>query len=235
MSRKSPLLISRWSWFKRGDFLLIIGDDASGRIPALIFSEFLRKVNEKTDKKRPKTIFIAGGTRDLWGEEGERIRSEKKERIADLLKKIESTIGDELRRKVSTLIVTDTLSRGQTLMPLTKALRELEIPFYIATISLTHGRPDIKEKQLGGKVFYGKEDIPSIWEKYSLGGVKRAGGPQSLHSKPIKPGEKFRETFEWVYPKENFDEMRKRVQEVINEARTDINILVERLLNKFGA
>lgn len=46
---------------KRGDYGLIIGDDASGRIPAIILGNFIKKISEQNGLNGPETIFIPGG------------------------------------------------------------------------------------------------------------------------------------------------------------------------------
>ena len=51
---------------ERGDYQLIVGDDASGRIPTLIIDRFIKKVYKKMGFDTPQTIFFAG-SRFLWG------------------------------------------------------------------------------------------------------------------------------------------------------------------------
>ena len=43
-----------------GEYRLIIGDDASGRIPALILNKVLSAFYQKLGYKSPQTIFFAG-------------------------------------------------------------------------------------------------------------------------------------------------------------------------------
>ena len=45
---------------ERGGYNLIIGADASGRIPTLAFSKLINHVYQKFGYQLPKTIFLAG-------------------------------------------------------------------------------------------------------------------------------------------------------------------------------
>src|SRR3990167_11536940 len=45
---------------ENGEYGLIIGDDASGRIPTLILGNFIKKVSEQKGLDKPNIIFIPG-------------------------------------------------------------------------------------------------------------------------------------------------------------------------------
>src|SRR3989344_9337060 len=47
---------------ERGEYRLIIGDDASGRIPTRIVGEVIKKLSEERGFPRPLVRFIAGST-----------------------------------------------------------------------------------------------------------------------------------------------------------------------------
>ena len=45
---------------ENGEYGLIIGDDASGRIPTLILGNFIRKTSEQKGLDKPNIVFIPG-------------------------------------------------------------------------------------------------------------------------------------------------------------------------------
>jgi len=173
------------------NFDLIIGDDASDRIPTLILSKFFGAKAEKENKKTPQTIFIAGGTRGLGEKNKETTMSEKKERITHFLNEKVDTTSKYCR----VLIVTDTIDTGATLQPVIMALKEYVFHIHVAAVALLGEGMDLEsaekaKKELGEKfgidITYGTIETPAIWSRNQLSGVKRKENPSEIHSRPIK-------------------------------------------------
>jgi len=67
----------------KGEYGVIIGDDASGRIPALILDNVIKSVYQDKGYTKPKTIFFAG-SKEMMGLGGEGF-VKKKEKIFQYL------------------------------------------------------------------------------------------------------------------------------------------------------
>jgi len=114
----------------QGEYQLIIGDDASGRIPTFVFDRFLNKLYVEKGYKTPKTIFIAG-SRYLTIEAGKH----KEKKILDYLHHVfQKHFQGGL--PVRTLIITDTIASGSSLEPIVQSLIRKGALFDVATISL---------------------------------------------------------------------------------------------------
>ncbi|MBI2063970.1 MAG: hypothetical protein HYT65_03205 [Candidatus Yanofskybacteria bacterium] len=205
------------------NFDLIIGDDASGRIPTLILSKFFKAKAEKEDRKSPQTIFIAGGTRNLFNDERKTIIKERKARINQLLEKIIGGTGDEIRPRV--LIVTDTISTGDTLQPLIEALKEHGVSIQVAAVTaIVESAAEHLQKRFGINIAYGGLNLPEIWGKHNLGGIVRQENNSEIHSRPIKKP---------MPPTEEPTPEARKIQKTINLSREDADIIADRLIEKF--
>jgi len=186
-----------------GEYKLLIGGDASGRIPALIFDKIIKKIYREKGFDIPRTmsLFIAGGT--SWISP----LDEKSKRISDhiskhyigenlnlkspdytvytVMDKLKMMLGkeDKIKYDGRVLIIEDTIASGASIKPVTDALKKMGIDFDIATIGLqaTDEKRYI-EKILGGKIFYSLEYTPGIYRSKSLSGVKKDRG--DLFSQP---------------------------------------------------
>jgi len=153
----------------------IVGDDASGRIPALIFNEIISKINEEKKIEKPKLLFIAGQFSGVRHEQAE------PRTLINVLHKTEEHISKNLKDKKRVLIVTDTINTGNSLISMTESLRVNKIPYDIVSISfLGEGRKNLEEKlketekKLGGKIFANLTDVtPRVYRAYGIVGVKK--------------------------------------------------------------
>jgi hypothetical protein len=152
-----------------GRYYLIIGDDASGRIPALVFYHIIKAAHLRNGHNIPRIIFFAGKN-----EEGE-LGGKK---LRAITKYIQQTIwGIQKTRRTSkrVLIVTDTIHTGISLSAITNALKENSLRFEIATIGLCGMKPIYYlNNMLGGKILFGSIGTPSIYSKPSLSGVTKS-------------------------------------------------------------
>jgi hypothetical protein len=190
----------------RGEYQLIIGDDASGRIPTFVFDRFLKEFYVEKGYKTPKTIFIAGSRYATI--EG---RKNKEKKILNYLHYV-SQKHFQGGLPVRTLIVTDTIATGSSIEPIVRSLMRKGALFDVATISLIGKGSEIKNivKNSGGKIFSGGNDVPSIYHKLSMSGVRKEDA--DLFSKTVReiPGSFF--------------------QNDINKSRHDALLLTDKLL-----
>lgn len=221
----STILESLRPSLEQGEFDTIIGDDASGRIPTLILRKVIGEIYGRAGRKGPDTLFFAGG--------GSAVAHEKKTDIKDPTGEITAFLEKRPSKKV--LVVTDTIVTGVSLIPLTTALRKTKIKYEVATVGLdpsgieayTGITPTIRQMRnsfqqtLQGKVHHGDSpDTPAMYEwSKVLGGVYKM--PGDLHSKTLRGETK---------PKD-----RPLLQAFINEARTDVDIIADILIDKYYA
>src|SRR3989344_7993797 len=100
------------SRIENGEYGLIIGDDASGRIPTLILGNFIKKVSEQVGLAKPNIIFIPG-----------RLRARILGRDKDT-KELEEHVGSfGASKDKRVLIITDTVLTGNSLKTLVTVLK----------------------------------------------------------------------------------------------------------------
>ncbi|MFA5358807.1 MAG: hypothetical protein WC310_03235 [Patescibacteria group bacterium] len=187
------------------EYTHIIGDDASGRIPALVFRKILEHVYKTKGKEAPKTFFIPGHS--------------------PAVSRVKKIFPTQVEKDTKILIVTDTIVTGNSLYTLTLTLKEFGIPFDIATIGIyspLEGRNGKNpgdqyiqeiERALGGDIFYGSYATPELYEEegHKLTGVKKDRGAD-ISFRLVK---------------------QKTDQDMVNKARKDANILAEELVAEY--
>src|SRR3989338_11083514 len=109
----------------RGEYNLIIGDDASGRIPTWVFYNFLKKVYVRNNLPPPSVRYFAG-SRNAMGKVAEKKTEEIANHIARFVEKEKQK--DNKGRQQKALIVTDTIATGNSLVPIAEALRKNDMP-----------------------------------------------------------------------------------------------------------
>ena len=125
-----------------GEYGLVIGDDVSGRIPALIIGNFIRKVAEQKGQEKPNIIFIPGKL--------------EQRKLKDILSRIigKPTQKEELEGHIikfgankdkRILIVTDTIQSGFSFKTLIDLLKRSGYNCDVATIGIED--PLIGKKQ----------------------------------------------------------------------------------------
>lgn len=215
------------SRIENDEYGLIIGDDASGRIPTLILGNFIRKISEQRGLNKPNIIFIPGklmGPFLGFGSDGMR-------------EKLENHIsGFGATEEKRVLIVTDTILSGGSLEILVKLLKKSGYICDIATIGIEEEPIDIEappkdleyiethEDILGGAEiisgeYNGEDDMhpntPKIYKKKNLSGVtKKAGRTRSTTIKS----------------KESDEEDGEFIQLQINQAREDAGVVTDHLI-----
>ena len=240
-----------------GEYGLVLGIDASGRVPALIIGEFIKDVYEKKGNEGPRILFLAGAG-SIDDPIKPSLRKFKKKKIDEWVK--HNGLDEKFNRRV--LIVDDTMIDGTSVKPIVEILRKMNIKVDIAVVGAQVG-PGIS-KALDADVFEGeyyvhkgmysrKNFVPSIWGRKDISGVTK--DKNKLFSEPTKTSDKELEEIKknWKFFSREYDwdafteDQEKRmfrdwnrwtstedkIQKTINLARHDIHILVERLRKQY--
>lgn len=160
----------------------LIGDDASGRIPALalwnVMKERMRQAHpdmtSEEDREMLKTYFVAGG----------RI-STNAEKLEEFFEKIKPTV------KKRALFVTEYIASGESMRRIGEMLEEKGISFDIATLVFSVDEHEqrtepVKIFMTRHKIFSGEYtdmmSAPKIYEKHNLAGVVKLSNQKSAHA-----------------------------------------------------
>lgn len=210
-----------------GEYGLVIGDDASGRIPALILGNFIKKVSEAKGLSGPNLVFIPGKLEM----EKEESRWKKifgftgiaKQKQHEELDEYISEQGATKEKRI--LIITDTLQTGLSLKTLVNLLKRAGYNCDIATIGiepLMIGR-GVQKNLSGTDIFsgeYGQKDrgfhqnTPLIYDQKEFSGVYK------------KPGDSVSKTRKSLI----FERGKKEMQDSVNQAREDAGVVTEHLI-----
>ncbi|HEY4478308.1 MAG TPA: hypothetical protein VI775_00495 [Candidatus Paceibacterota bacterium] len=198
---------------EREEYGIIIGDDASGRIPTLIIGGLIRKVMKIEGKLVPNITFVPGKIDILLNP-------------IDEFREFINKFGYKDGKKV--LIITDTVLSGESLRTIIKCLRKMSIEVDVATIGLedglyyddTHHAGSVMGVDLfsGGYVNVnnvGLKHTPRIYDNKDMSGVYKLEN-KAQSSRRLK---------DRVFDSSEGD----RVQALIGEARKDVEILVDKL------
>jgi hypothetical protein len=218
-----------WNRFGRGEYQLIIGDDASGRIPTLIISGVAKEVSREKGVPAPKTVFFAGSRDTRWTAVDKKTNA-MAGFLEEHVKNINAgeTVADNNALPIErALIVTDMIDTGKSLLPLAKALEQRGIEYDIATIG-THGQiahdwKSVADK-FNGRIITGGQGVPTIYRQHLKGGVKNMGlFGDAVFAKPYIMHD-FNKEGEYVAK-----------HDIVNAAREDVTRIVGNIVHKFSA
>lgn len=149
-----------------GRYKVILGDDASGRIPTIVFGNILKSIYSKKGFEAPEIKFIPASY--YIPKNG-------------LDKRIDKIVSEaEMKMIDKVLIVTDTILSGNHLSPIAEASNEKGIKFDIASIGIesygSNKNTAIKtvgelEKKWGHRIAWGMMGTPTIYRHKALSGV----------------------------------------------------------------
>lgn len=225
-----------------GDYGLVIGDDASGRIPALILGNFIGKVSEQKGQQKPNIIFIPGKLKmESNGFFNETINLGKKKQHQELGEYISK---QGVSKDKIILIVTDTIQSGFSLKTMIQLLKRAGYRCDIAMIGIEQpmiGRIERNKNLSGADIFSGEyssseydSHTPLIYGREDLSGVYKNPGDKvskTLKSSALPEGT----SPEDVNPESiNTDSSRQEIQESINQSRKDANIVVDHLVDWYN-
>lgn len=204
------------SRIENGEYGLIIGDDASGRIPALILGNFMKEIYSQKGYVKPNIIFIPGKMDTI---------SVTKEELGDYIEEWGTT------KDKRVLIVTDTVLTGGSLEALVWLLKKGGYVCDIATIGIERPIKHFINRKINlgsTKIISGQYDsddirgkgrykhIPRIYGS-QLSGVRKESG--QYRSKVLKN--------EDVY----IEKIKHQIQDNVNTARDDVKTIVNRLVD----
>lgn len=116
---------------ERGEYGMIIGEDASGRLPTLLFRHIIDSVNKKNGLAEIPTRFIAGSSTVDQDNSNDIFYLRRKKWLSEVIDQLEKQI--QGHKKL--LLITDTIATGRSLSSLIEVLRERDIGFDIVTLS----------------------------------------------------------------------------------------------------
>ena len=156
-----------------GTYTTIIGDDASGRIPALMLATVISDIYVTREQRPPLIRFFAGSS-DLKAQEPDIIRSKISAMEEGLLETKDSVYSTD-GYKGKALIVTDVIATGESVQTILSALRAIEWDADIVSIgNISDKSTQELEKQLDTKVSLGGAILPMIYSRPDLAGVEKS-------------------------------------------------------------
>ncbi len=181
---------------ERGTYRVIIGDDASGRLPTLVLGQVIGAVYQKQGLEKPISRFIAGSTQ--LKEKDKTSRDTKKEEVKNHIARIADDAGitsegmpmflkslGVLPKDKKVLIVTDTIETGESVKFLLKALAANNLSADVVTITDLGGEPRKSRRISGAEVHNGGMIfVPGIYNKSFISGVTK--NPEELFATPLR-------------------------------------------------
>lgn len=193
---------------KDGHFQVLIGDDASGRIPSLIFKKVIDHIYEKNGHQKPELKFFSGTKGN--------IKADLKESNTKAITEFATKQG--LAGK-NALLITDYIQSGAGMVSLTRGLENAGINLEVATMALNEESKSIA-KNVPYPIHDGENIVaPLVYGRYDLGGVRKDKvNRDSIHAK------RFRDTAP------GFSD-----QEDINMARRDADIVAAKIIKWYDS
>ncbi|KKR02684.1 MAG: hypothetical protein UT29_C0001G0164 [Candidatus Yanofskybacteria bacterium GW2011_GWA1_39_13] len=215
---------------ENGEYGLIIGDDASGRIPTRILGDFIREISRIRGHHQPNIIFIPGKLKEgMLGVVGSGERQMVQKKFEQHLSKY-GAIPD---KKI--LIITDTVFSGESLRGLADLIKEAGYVLEIATIGQEFSGPFGRPNRLADENLEGIEIVsgefsatkeqeeetgwahtPMIYAKKDMSGVHKSSGYLKSERLVDEIGSYFR---------------RDMIQDEIEQARKDAKTMTSKLID----
>ena len=187
-----------------GKYRVLVGDDASGRIPTLIMANVINALYERNGYPHPFIRFVAGST-FLYDQE---VLDEKQQKITHHM----GTFNIEKKDEHRALVITDTIDSGASVRMMMNSLKESGIMADVAAVSVRVSSLKRElESEFGCRVVYGFEGLPDIYGK-EFSGVKKES-----HNLFAEPRIKNRNNPE--------------LQQKINTARTVAKTVAQEIIN----
>lgn len=162
---------------ERGEYGLIVGDDASGRVPALILRSVIDAAYEKHGYKKAVTRFVAGTRFIDPDQEGDKFGKE-----VDFFIRLKDKMGASRRA----LVVTDTIHTGESIVFIVDALKAAGIQADVAAIAKIRSGVPLPESLRDDsdlEIAAGSATTPAIHTAYPLAGVGKF--PEDLHARRL--------------------------------------------------
>lgn len=123
---------------KNHEYNLVVGDDASGRVPTLVLGGLVKEIYKKDKVDPPQILFFIGGRKFKYYEEEEGLVSDFFQKLEEQ-KKIKTTPG-------KALVVTEYMSTGGTVASFTETFKKLGLSCDIAALSADESEKHYKDK-----------------------------------------------------------------------------------------
>ncbi len=124
--------------FKTGEYFLLIGDDASGRLPALVLKRVANYISDRNGVQRPDMRFIRGGRFDTYE------RYVKEVDLASQVAVLLETVKARPTNKRA-LLVTEFISGGRIAKRIASELNQRGIRMDVATLDMLTSRDRYRE------------------------------------------------------------------------------------------
>lgn len=199
-----------------GEYKLVVGCDASGRIPTLIMEEVIKELYRQKGLGSLKTRFYAGAY--------SYVDKERNEKVSKILDSIAGVLKENPGR---VLVVTEAILTGRSLVPILQVLKHLHAPFDVATTSSESNISDsAKQRNYLSPLFEYMDPDSIITGEADYGGITH----NSKISGVVKD---YKDAFSRSYKKEEYEgdpAAQRRVQQGINNSRIDVDAVVHNLL-----
>ena len=159
-----------------GGYSLVIGLDASGRLPALVIKSALEQIYEKKGFLKPETFFCAG----FRTSSSDKVKSQKRAQLKELFVKFIERIHFNFDLNKKALIVEDSVNKGGSFGPVVVMLENMGIKADVVAMTMVHppkqreeAEPSSSGKPSGlvVKVYIGGYGVPKIYDTPYLSGV----------------------------------------------------------------
>lgn len=186
-----------------GAYSLIIGDDASGRIPTIMVGTVIKDIYalRNPTARLPIVRFFTGSTGLSNSEQG--VQDKKRNGLTEQLGKVKQAVEKAGLHSNRALIVTDIIESGQSVEEISRALRANGFDVEVATIAFpdtytdpwSTDDPDVGqygeairdlEDRVGGEIHIG-DHTPNFIYASSLAGVKKEIGDVYATSNNAEP------------------------------------------------
>jgi len=155
---------------EEGAYRLIIGDDVSGRIPAIVVNEAITKIYKAYGHPAPMLRFVAGGKRE------KELPHMEIKRAEDMRQRVMGMNEELMQKGISprALFVTEAISTGEAMKVVSKALSTERIKTDIAALGFIGDQfeggelKEVEAKLSGARLVYGTKDLPSIYTDNNL-------------------------------------------------------------------
>ncbi|MCE9541097.1 phosphoribosyltransferase [Candidatus Kaiserbacteria bacterium] len=164
------------------EYELVIGEDASGRLPALMLGTVLKDVYESRGIRAPMVRFLTSSrptkeSGDIWEKRTAAVR--------EALSEIKKTF-DESGRNGKVLLVTDVIDTGNSMEGLLRAVQEAGMAPEVATVALLKGdsdsytRAEAFEKHWGVNVYWTQNHLTDVFRNRLSGVTKSKDGAYAV-------------------------------------------------------
>lgn len=200
-----------------GDYGLIIGDDASGRIPTIIFSRFIKKICEIKNLPKPGIIFVPGHP-----------NLEKAKRFLEKANGLEEYVrkfGGTTKKRI--LIITEVVASGASLVGLTNFLRKKGIDLDIATLGIN--------PEFGGSIYHLNKMTPYIISgEYIRGRAEYQTGVPRISGQINISGVEKKRNYDIKSRRAVVDEWGDDIRSDVSQARADAKQMADELVEWYG-